>query len=157
MPCNSGWSRWMEQRTTTMSQQGCGVSKEVAESSFWPESWGESRKVPEGVGLKVLDRPLSCMVQEEEPWLPQQNHLRARQCTTSWCEEYLCGINMGMKEKLVVWPLSSPDLNPIENLKYTRVGDSSHQNSSSGKLVWHPAKRNSPKTQVQWMQKLWRW
>ncbi|XP_061153957.1 leucine-rich repeat-containing protein 24-like isoform X1 [Syngnathus typhle] len=34
--------------TATIAQQGCGVSKEVAESCFGPESWGESCLAPLG-------------------------------------------------------------------------------------------------------------
>lgn len=49
-----GW--WI----ATMSQQGCDVNKEVAESCFGPKSWGESWQAPLG-SLRVWKWPLQRM------------------------------------------------------------------------------------------------
>jgi len=68
--------------TATMSQQGCNVSKEVAESCSGLESWGDSWLAPLGI-LKVWKWPLKSV---------------ARNASASLAA-------MGIRgEKLMVWP-----------------------------------------------------
>ncbi|KAL6486756.1 hypothetical protein MHYP_G00061480 [Metynnis hypsauchen] len=117
-----GW--WM----ATMSQQRCDVSKEVTESCFGPESWGESCEI-----IFMHDNAPS----------------HAAKSTS------LSLAVMGIKgEKLMVWPPSSPDFNPVENL-WSILKQKIYQ---SGRLIQTAAlgcysdilqrnsSRNSPKT-----------
>lgn len=107
------WSRWMEKWTATMSQKGCDVSKEVAERGFFGQNNGKrSRR-----SLKVSDWPRSFHAFHRKIIFMHDAAKNTSVALTA----------MSIKEKLVVMPLFSTDLNPTENLRYTRVGGSLHQ------------------------------
>ncbi|KAL0194890.1 hypothetical protein M9458_008462 [Cirrhinus mrigala] len=106
--------------TATMSPQGCDISKEVAESCFGPESWGESWSAPLGF-LKYVE----FLTDHFLPWYKKKSsafrnkiifmHDNAPSHAARNTSASLAA--MGIKGgKLMVWPPSSPDLNPIENL-----------------------------------------
>lgn len=110
--------------TATLFQQGCDVSKAVVESCFGPESWEESWSAPEGVKMTSA-KYVEFLTDHFLPWYRRKNYAfrnkiifmhdnapshAAKNTSASMAA-------MGIKgEKVMVWPPSSPDLNPIENL-----------------------------------------
>ncbi|CAI9600647.1 unnamed protein product [Staurois parvus] len=109
--------------TATLFQQGCDVSKAVVESCFGPESHTElvgPFRVPEGVKM-TSGKYVEFMTDHFLSWYRRKNNSfrnkiifmhdnAAKNISASMAA-------MGIKgEKVMVWPPSSPDLSPIENL-----------------------------------------
>ena len=123
-----GW--WM----ANMPQQGCDVSKEVEESCFEPESWGESWSAPLG-SLKMWKWPL--------------NDLR-------WCKEYLCIINCyGHKRR----ETTGVDLWSILKQKSYEGGWQFTSKTAAvegySDILQRNSSRISKNWQIQWMLELW--
>ncbi|KAL0204637.1 hypothetical protein M9458_002655, partial [Cirrhinus mrigala] len=149
-----GW--WM----ATMSPQGCDISKEVAESCFGPESWGESWSAPLGF-LKYVE----FLIDHFLPWYKKKNrafrnkiifmHDNAPSHAARNTSASLAA--MGIKEgKLMLWPPSSPDLNPIENLwsiLKRKIYEGGRQFTSKQQL-WEAILTNCKEIQAETVQKL---
>ena len=155
--------------TATMSQQGCNISKEVAESCLGPESLGDSRSAPLG-SLKVWKLPLKSMWSF---WLTTffhgtkrrtVLHLHAWQCTMSCSKEclYILGC-FGHKRRetygvapILPWP--QPYWEPLEHLQAKDLWgwEAVHiQTAALGGYSDILQRNSSRNSQVQWMQELW--